>query len=41
VPQAELARAKEELPRLMTGVASLRAPLVVDLGVGANWDEAH
>ncbi len=41
VPEGELARAKDELPRLMTGVASLRAPLVVDIGVGANWDEAH
>jgi len=25
----------------MTGVASLRAPLVVDVGTGANWDQAH
>jgi len=41
VPEAELAHAREELPRLMTGVASLRVPLVVDIGVGANWDEAH
>ena len=41
VPEGELARAKDELPRLMTGVASLRVPLVVDVGVGRNWDEAH
>ena len=41
VPQAELARAQRELPALMTGVATLRVPLVVDVGVGANWDEAH
>jgi len=41
VPEGELARAKDELPRLMTGVASLRVPLVVDIGVGRNWDEAH
>jgi DNA polymerase-1 len=41
VPEAELARAKDELPRLMAGVASLRVPLVVDIGVGRNWDEAH
>jgi len=41
VPEGELARARDELPRLMTGVASLRVPLVVDLGVGRNWDEAH
>jgi len=25
----------------MTGVAKLDVPLVVDVGVGANWDEAH
>ncbi len=41
VPEGELALAREELPRLMTGVASLRVPLVVDIGVGRNWDEAH
>jgi DNA polymerase I-like protein with 3'-5' exonuclease and polymerase domains len=25
----------------MTGVAELAVPLVVDVGVGDNWDEAH
>jgi DNA polymerase I-like protein with 3'-5' exonuclease and polymerase domains len=25
----------------MTGVASLRVPLVVDVGAGANWEQAH
>ncbi|MEO6297447.1 MAG: DNA polymerase, partial [Dokdonella sp.] len=25
----------------MTGAAQLQVPLVVDIGVGANWDEAH
>jgi len=41
VPEAELGRVKQELPGLMTGVATLRVPLVVDIGVGRNWDEAH
>ncbi|MCZ7565744.1 MAG: DNA polymerase I [Burkholderiales bacterium] len=41
VPEAELARVKEALPGLMSGVADLRVPLVVDVGVGRNWDEAH
>jgi DNA polymerase I len=41
VPQAELARVKVELPRLMSGVAQLEVPLVVDVGVGANWEQAH
>jgi DNA polymerase-1 len=41
VPEGELPRVKEELPNLMSGVATLRVPLVVDVGVGRNWDEAH
>ena len=41
VPDGELARVKDELPGLMTGVATLRVPLVVDVGVGQNWEEAH
>ena len=41
VPEAEKARVQRDLPVLMTDVASLRVPLVVDVGTGANWDEAH
>lgn len=41
VPQDELAAVREALPQLMCGVAELKVPLVVDVGVGANWDEAH
>ena len=41
VPAHELARIRLELPLLMTQVATLRVPLAVDVGVGANWDEAH
>jgi len=41
VPEPELGRVRKELPELMTGVATLRVPLVVDIGVGRNWDEAH
>ena len=41
VPQAEQERVQRELPALMTGVATLRVPLVVDVGIGANWDQAH
>jgi len=41
VPEPELKSVKRELPELMSGVASLRVPLVVDVGVGRNWDEAH
>ncbi|HEY5763655.1 MAG TPA: DNA polymerase I, partial [Rhodocyclaceae bacterium] len=41
VPNAELARVQEHLPKLMTGVAELKVPLAVDVGTGDNWDEAH
>jgi DNA polymerase-1 len=41
VPETEVERVRKEVPALMSGVASLRVPLVVDVGVGRNWDEAH
>ncbi len=41
VPEAELAMIKKILPELMCGVAKLHVPLLVQLGVGKNWDEAH
>ncbi len=41
VPDAELDRVKRVLPGIMSGVAELSVALVVDIGVGANWDEAH
>ncbi|MFO1413242.1 MAG: DNA polymerase I [Burkholderiales bacterium] len=41
VPDAERARIEADLPRLMTGVAELRVPLVADVGAGANWEQAH
>ncbi len=41
VPQSELAWAREAVPRLMAGVAQLKVPLLAEVGVGANWEEAH
>jgi DNA polymerase-1 len=41
VPDDELDWAKTEVPRLMSGVAQLSVPLLAEVGVGANWDEAH
>ena len=41
VPLDEATRVKRELPPLMTGVANLRVPLVVDVGEGPNWEQAH
>ena len=41
VPAAELAAVRSELPRLMADVGQLAVPLLVDVGVGPNWDQAH
>lgn len=41
VPEAELALVREQLPRLMAQVAQLKVPLIAEVGVGKNWDEAH
>jgi DNA polymerase-1 len=41
VPEMELDIVKPSVERLMIGVAKLDVPLVVEAGVGANWEEAH
>ena len=41
VPDAEIPLIREQLPRLMAEVAQLSVPLLAEVGVGANWDEAH
>ncbi len=41
VPEDELALVKDMLPQLMCNVAELNVPLLVELGSGKNWDEAH
>ncbi|MDP3519981.1 MAG: DNA polymerase I [Hydrogenophaga sp.] len=40
-PEAEVDWLKAEVPRLMAGVAALQVPLLAEVGVGANWDQAH
>ncbi|HWQ38990.1 MAG TPA: DNA polymerase I [Burkholderiales bacterium] len=40
-PEAELGRISQCVPELMSGVAKLAVPLVVDIGAGPNWDRAH
>jgi len=40
-PFAEVDRLRDALPGLMGSVAQLRVPLVVSIGVGSNWEEAH
>ena len=41
VPEAEVDWVKTEVPRLMAGVAELKVPLLAEVGVGPNWDQAH
>ncbi len=41
VPEAELAAVKGKLTELMQGVAELSVPLLVEVGVGNNWESAH
>ena len=41
VPEDELAVLQEGVVARMESVARLSVPLIVDCGIGANWDEAH
>ncbi len=41
VPRDELDTVKATLPGVMAGVADLSVPLLVEVGHGENWDEAH
>jgi len=41
VPEGELDRVKPGVEKLMSGVAKLDVPLVVEAGVGENWEKAH
>jgi DNA polymerase-1 len=41
VPSSEIDRVQQGLTDLMENAVSLLVPLVVDIGVGDSWDEAH
>ncbi|GAB3336742.1 DNA polymerase I [Bordetella tumulicola] len=41
VPDDELETVRQRLPELMCQVATLRVPLLAEVGVGANWEQAH
>ncbi|MCW8857909.1 MAG: DNA polymerase I [Kangiella sp.] len=41
VEEDKLELAQKEIPKLMQSVAELSVPLIADVGVGDNWDEAH
>lgn len=41
VPDDELELIRSKAPQIMSGVASLKVPLLVEAGVGENWERAH
>ena len=41
VPQEEVEWVTTEIPRIMADAASLKVPLLAEIGVGPNWDQAH
>lgn len=41
VPASEVDLIKQNLPGLMCNVAKLSVPLVAEVGVGPNWEQAH
>ncbi|HEY1043260.1 MAG TPA: DNA polymerase, partial [Telluria sp.] len=41
VPEAELELVRTKLPELMAGAAKLDVPLLAEVGIGPNWDQAH
>ncbi|MAO54180.1 MAG: DNA polymerase I [Rhodospirillaceae bacterium] len=41
VPEDEVEKTREAVTQVMSGAAHLSVPLDVDVGTGANWDEAH
>jgi DNA polymerase-1 len=41
VPEKELGEVKDKIRELMQNVAKLDVALIVDVGVGDNWDQAH
>ena len=41
VPEDEIDWLRQEVPACMAKVAALKVPLLAEVGVGRNWDEAH
>jgi DNA polymerase-1 len=41
VPNDELEMVKSRLPKLMGDIVKLDVPLLVEVGVGPNWEQAH
>ena len=41
VLETDVETVRAPITEMMNGAATLKVPLVVDIGIGANWDEAH
>jgi DNA polymerase-1 len=41
VREEELELVRKRLPELMAGVATLKVPLLAEVGAGPNWEQAH
>ncbi|MBN9342417.1 MAG: DNA polymerase I [Comamonadaceae bacterium] len=41
LPESAVDWLRREVPRTMADVAALKVPLVAEVGVGRNWEEAH
>lgn len=41
VPQADEQWLQKRIPEVMASVAALKVPLVAELGIGLNWEQAH
>jgi len=41
VPEEEIVIFKKTIKDLMENVAKLNVPLIVDIGEGNNWEQAH
>ncbi|MCZ2405747.1 MAG: DNA polymerase I, partial [Burkholderiales bacterium] len=41
LPEGEVDWLRREVPAIMAGVAELQVPLLAEVGVGRNWEEAH
>jgi DNA polymerase-1 len=41
VKEEDVKRVSEHLAELMSSAVKLAIPLLVDVGIGDNWDEAH
>ena len=41
IPENDVADVAPKLKEIMENIVQLKVPLVVDIGIGDNWDAAH